>query len=239
MRSAATPTQRAGKIAVAAQAFERKPKGRGHERREEILAAAARMFLERGVDDVSTRRIAEAVGISQSALYVYFPNKDAILLDLCDQCFRRLVGLFSSPEVAAGDPVEGLRRMMRAYVRFGIEHHDEYRLGFMTKDLLPPIPPEQLSAFLLDPANPRDGMPAGLQCFALLQDRVNQLALHGRLRQDPRLVAQVAWATGHGLVTLLITKPEFPWIERETLIEGSLDILFGGLLVEDPGLPEV
>ncbi|HEX2559547.1 helix-turn-helix domain-containing protein, partial [Phenylobacterium sp.] len=41
---------------------QRKPKGSGFERREEILAASLRLFGERGVHGVSTRQIAEAVG---------------------------------------------------------------------------------------------------------------------------------------------------------------------------------
>ena len=95
---------------------ERKPKGRGHERREEILAAAARMFLEKGAERVSTRAIAEAVGISQTSLYVYFPNRNAILEELCDQCFLGLIERFSSPEVQSATPRESLRSMVRVYV---------------------------------------------------------------------------------------------------------------------------
>ena len=129
--SAVAPRKKAAVPATA----ERKPKGRGHERREEILAAAARMFLERGVERVSTRAIADAVGISQTSLYVYFPNRNAILEELCDQCFLRLLARFSSPEVQSGTPVETLRKMMRAYVEFGIEHSDEYRIGFMMKEM--------------------------------------------------------------------------------------------------------
>ena len=49
----------------------RKARGSGHERREEILRAARELFLEHGVEGVSTRQIAARVGISQTALYVY------------------------------------------------------------------------------------------------------------------------------------------------------------------------
>ena len=42
----------------------RKAKGQGAERREEILAAALKLFTEFGLYAVSTRQIAQAVGIS-------------------------------------------------------------------------------------------------------------------------------------------------------------------------------
>ena len=221
------------KTAPAAGAGVRKPKGRGHERHDEILAAAARMFVELGIENVSTRRIAQAVGISQTTLYVYFPTKDAILNALCDQCFSRLVELFRREESRTPEPIERLRRMMRTYVRFGIEHGDEYRLAFMVKRQHRESGEYDVAAFL-DPSMLRESLPPGMQCFLMLQDRVAELASIGALRLeprlDPRLVAQAIWASGHGLVTLLITMPDFPWAGREALIDGTLDILFMGLL---------
>ena len=52
----------------------RKAKGAGPERREEILAAALRLFGQYGLYGVSTRQIAQAVGVSQPTLYAYFAS---------------------------------------------------------------------------------------------------------------------------------------------------------------------
>jgi len=221
--------------APATETGERKPKGRGHERREEILAASARLFLELGIENVSTRRIAQAVGISQTSLYVYFPNKASLLEVLCDQCFVKLVALAHSPEAQAGGPLERLRWLMRTYVRFGVEHSDEYRLSFMIKHQHANMTGADIAAFL-DSSVPRAAMPPGMQCFMELQDRVNDLARAGMLRLDPRLAAQVIWAAGHGLVTLLITMPEFPWVDRDILIDQAVEIQFQGL-VTPPAIP--
>ncbi|MGP4022502.1 TetR/AcrR family transcriptional regulator [Actinomadura sp. 3N407] len=49
---------------------------------ERILDAAARVFVEHGYAAGTTNRIAEAAGLSIGSLYQYFPNKDAILLQL-------------------------------------------------------------------------------------------------------------------------------------------------------------
>ena len=74
----------------------RKAKGQGAERREEILAAALSLFTEFGIYAVSTRQIAQAVGISQPTLYAYFPTKDDIGHELQDRAFallaRKLAG---------------------------------------------------------------------------------------------------------------------------------------------------
>ncbi len=46
---------------------------------EQILDAAAHLFVERGYAATSTRAIAEEVGIRQASLYYHFPSKEQIL----------------------------------------------------------------------------------------------------------------------------------------------------------------
>lgn len=50
--------------------------------REQILDAAAELFVAQGISATSTRAIAEKVGIRQASLYYHFAGKDAILLEL-------------------------------------------------------------------------------------------------------------------------------------------------------------
>lgn len=199
---------------------ERKPRGRGHERRDEILSGAARLFVEFGFANVTTRRIADELGISQTALYVYFPNKDAILDELCERCFARLVATFEHELAQGGDALHKLKRLMHAYIDFGISNPDEYRITFMlehehgTKD------------FSLTNPEP----PAGVTCYLMLQNQVAELGKLGRLSCDATLASQALWAAGHGLVSLLITMHSFPWAPRETLISQALEIQLNGLL---------
>lgn len=57
---------------------------RAVETRARILDAAAQVFEEHGYDAGTTNRIAAAAGMSVGSLYQYFPNKDAILVELLD-----------------------------------------------------------------------------------------------------------------------------------------------------------
>lgn len=50
--------------------------------REDILNAAAALFVERGFAATSTRLIAERVGIRQASLYYHFSGKDELLIEL-------------------------------------------------------------------------------------------------------------------------------------------------------------
>jgi AcrR family transcriptional regulator len=55
---------------------------RSREMVEDILKAAARVFVREGYARATTNRIAAAAGISVGSLYQYFPNKDAIAVAL-------------------------------------------------------------------------------------------------------------------------------------------------------------
>ncbi|MFD1715014.1 TetR/AcrR family transcriptional regulator [Amnibacterium flavum] len=55
---------------------------------DQILAAAAELFAERGYGATTTRAIAEKVGIRQASLYYHFAGKDEILLELLETSVR-------------------------------------------------------------------------------------------------------------------------------------------------------
>lgn len=74
------------------------------ERREILLAAAARLFAERGYDGTGTEEIARAAGVSKPVLYRHFDSKKALYLALLRRHSDDLPGFVDSP---AAPPVEG------------------------------------------------------------------------------------------------------------------------------------
>jgi len=196
----------------------RKPKGEGHSRRAEILAAAERIFVDHGYEGATIRKIADEVGLSSTALYIHFPDKAAILHDICRSAFETLIDSNAASLRTAEAPQDRLRRMLEAYVAFGFANPNAYRLIYLTR-----------------PLEARDGAESaaqqmGAELFKSFADVVHQVADAGRLRGDPKVAAQVFWAGAHGIVSLIITKPYFPWADREALVKTMLDGLFAGLL---------
>lgn len=57
----------------------RKRQERGARRVDDIVAAAAKLFGERGFEGTSMNAIAKAAGITIGSIYQYFPSRDAIL----------------------------------------------------------------------------------------------------------------------------------------------------------------
>jgi AcrR family transcriptional regulator len=207
----------------------RKARGSGHERLGEILAAARALFLEHGFENVSTRKIAERVGISQTALFAYYNTKDDILGRLIHDAFEELDRAIAEVDRTATDHLDWLRRGIAGYIAFGLSHPDEYRLAFMViKAYRRPYNAEQSE-------QPGEGASAGVPVFLRLVEKMDEAIKAGVIRSDlgsSMLVAQVLWASMHGLVAALIARPRphFPWEDRGQLVLAQTEMLLGGLL---------
>jgi AcrR family transcriptional regulator len=208
----------------------RKRRGEGHTRREEILQAAKELFLEQGYDSTTIRRIAHRVGISAPALYLYFEDKEALMLALCDQTFGHLMAAIDEIEKTVSDPLQRVRRFGEAYVRFGLTHPDEYRLVFLGAHMPEAIRKVGHRAATDDPTKPGVG---GALVFKRLVGILGELEASGaKLKYPADTCGELCWMGLHGLVSAFIMKPEFPWSDRELLINGMLDIHLEGIVRE-------
>ena len=197
---------------------QRKPKGEGHERRAEILAAAERIFVEHGYEGATIRKIDDEVGLSSTALYMHFPDKGAILQEISRQAFETLRAANDRAMAQSGPAEDRLRRMMRAYVEFGFDNPNAYRLVYMTRPAELQEGPQSSAREL------------GTELFRSFERVVEELEAAGRLRVDARTAAQALWAGGHGVVSLMISKPYFDWVDREALTTAMMEGLLAGFL---------
>lgn len=197
--------------------FVRKPRPIGP-RREEILAAALRLFSEHGMRAVTTRQIAAAVGISQPSLYAFFPNKQALVEEVCTRAFEELTARITAGLDALKRGNANICKLGRIYVDFGLANPDAYRLAFMAEK---PEPTQAVSSGN-DPM-----LAAGLKAFYLLREAVGLTVGAGLPPQELELLAQSQWAALHGLVSLLLARPNFPWRKQNRLIEFHIERVFG------------
>lgn len=206
----------------------RKRRGEGHTRREEILQAAKELFLEHGYDSVTIRKIADRVGVSAPALYLYFPDKEQMMLALCDQTFGLLLEGLGDIEKNVSDPRERIRKFGEAYLRFGLQHPDEYRLIFLGSNI-----PESMRKLghrmpIDDPTRP--GV-VGAMVFQRLVNMLTEAEATGlELNYPADTCAELCWMSIHGLTSAFILKPEFPWSNRELLIDGMFAMIMKGIL---------
>jgi AcrR family transcriptional regulator len=89
--------------------------------RAAILEAAARMIEKEGLKGLSVREAARRAGVSHTAPYRHFPDRDALLAALAEEGFSELS---KALENRSG------RELAEAYVRFALEHPQRFRLMF-------------------------------------------------------------------------------------------------------------
>jgi AcrR family transcriptional regulator len=101
---------------------------------EEIKAVARSLMTTEGTASVNLRAIAREMGITPSALYRYFPSRDAILTALVKDAYDAVGEAVE--RAAAGAPDDGTATAMLACVhafrRWALEHPQEYALIFGT-----------------------------------------------------------------------------------------------------------
>lgn len=95
-------------------------RSRNETRRDEILAAAAQLFAERGYHGVSIDDIGAAVGMSGPGIYRHFGGKEDVLSQMLLGISRRLLDEGSSRVVAAEDAAAALDALLRWHVDFAL-----------------------------------------------------------------------------------------------------------------------
>ena len=104
----------------------------GPERKQQIIQAAISIMAGHGLSGATTRLIAEEVGVSEPALYKYFPGKKELLLDALEEVASRF--FTNIAKGAGGDaPIpDRIYNMSASFYEFVMEHHEESVLLFET-----------------------------------------------------------------------------------------------------------
>jgi AcrR family transcriptional regulator len=176
------------------------------------------MLIQEGYEAFSMRKLARAVGYSPGAIYLYFETKEELLESLVEDAFDTLLEILDDIGDLE-DTVQSLRSKLRAYIDFGLRFPGHYHLAFVRR-------PTDLGVT-------RETRPHG--AFDVLRNSVHRCIQAGRFSShDVEVTSQVLWATIHGITSLLITLPKFPWVDRESLIDEVVDNALRGL-DDNPG----
>lgn len=189
----------------------RAPRGQGAALREEVLNAAIDLLAETGSEEaVSLRAVAQRVGVSVPSIYLHFADKKALLDAVCEQVFAALDVAMTQAAAIADDPFQGLRRMGVAYVRFARDHPEQYRIVMMRPD----------ARHAADEAAAKHA--AAGDAFQHLLDGVAACLATGVLEGDPVTLGLQLWSATHGVASLLIAKPDFPWPPLEDFVDATI-----------------
>jgi AcrR family transcriptional regulator len=84
------------------------------EQRRQILAAARRVFAERGLEGTGLAHVAAAAGMGRSSLYHYYPDQAALVRDLLRDLLAEEEALFCAALEGDGSPRRRLEGFLRA-----------------------------------------------------------------------------------------------------------------------------
>src|SRR6201992_3549625 len=102
--------------------------GQGERLREEIISAAVRMLGDLADDEaLSLRAVARAGSISPNSVYLYFPDRDALVAAAVQRCHAEMLQAADDAGAAHQDPALGLRARILAQAAWVQEHPGLYK----------------------------------------------------------------------------------------------------------------
>lgn len=153
--------------------------------RSALVAAGMRILGERTIDDVSLREVARGAGVSATAVYRHFKDKEALLIALSEEGFEQLADMQRAASAGAKNPTAAFDAIGQAYVRFATGNPALFRLMFSSHRFI-------------------DMGVAGDhgRAFAMLREHASHIA--GGNESAAADIATRAWALVHGLATLML-----------------------------------
>lgn len=161
--------------------------------RSALLQEANVMLRESGIDGLSLRQLAERVGVSRMAPYHHFKDKHELLCALAAEGFRELDQLMDAATLDKGMELDkALHGFVRDYLKFAVSSPDRYELMFGRPIWKTAKPSQELKD-------------TAFACFRHYAERIAALIGDSLPKgRKPLRLAQVSWATLHGLCRLMI-----------------------------------
>lgn len=172
----------------------------------DILRVTADLIEEKGPDALTMREVAERLGYSATTIYLYYKNKSELLEAAIDREFERFADSQARAGKDAPSGLEALQARSREYVMWGLEHPNVYRAMFERKQHL------SMERRLLR-----------RRAHAAFADTVRALIESGELKysDDVEELVNTAWATNHGLVSLIISGRMFGHVGEDLSLDDA------------------
>ena len=158
-----------------------------------LLQAATDLIAEGGVESLSIRKLADKAGVSRTAPYHHFKDKNELLCAIAEQGFHLQDQLIEALNENAKElnPVEQFERYVITYIRFADEQRETYDLMYGRDIWKTGAPTPTLQE-------------VSRNSFRVLLNWVEELQAEGVFEPSlPALrIAQSAWASIHGLCRL-------------------------------------
>jgi len=157
-----------------------------------LIQAGVEILAKDGVGGLSLRKVALKAGVSHSAPYAHFTDKQALIAAISTEGFRQLYERISAAaEKFKNQPTRQLIEVAWAYLQFALDDPDRFKVMF--------------SAVLEKEKEYPEFVAESQRNFQLVKMIVEANQASGQLRSGPpEMVALSAWGSVHGFVMLLL-----------------------------------
>jgi AcrR family transcriptional regulator len=193
--------------------------------KEALVAEAGRMLAASGLAPLSLRELARQVGVTQTAIYRHFPDKQGLLAEVAMRGFDELARRMAAAR-GENDLTTGFHVMGEIYIGFALENRELFKLMFgpqLRSHSDAPLCSDSDEGRLCD----KEEGP-----FAILKATLAEGIAAGLfVDRDPELLAVAAWAHVHGLATIVLDRlvGDMPEEDLGGLVAGALEIFSRGL----------
>lgn len=181
------------------------------ELREMILRATEMLVDSGGLQQMSTRKIAQMIGYTVGTLYLFFKNLDDLILQVNARTLDRMLDDLRTVTEDGIDPRSNIIAMGHAYVLFAVEHPERWRMVF-EHTLAPGEPVPDWFTTKID------------DLFGLVEKHVaDYLGGSGKSNLQSKSATQALWCGVHGICALSVTnKVDIPGITSVQELTDSL-----------------
>jgi len=175
-----------------------------------IKDTAKSLFLKEGYEKISMRNIAELINYTPTTIYLYYKNKDELLLDLLNDYNEDHSTQLAKIMCSNIDVHEKLKEYLKLYIKHGTENPAMFKL---------------LTLFFIN-SNSRSSSQSTTEntSYVMLKGLIEACVECGFFAaEDTGKIAKLIWMEIYGITSLLTFKPDFNWGDEDELIEFSLN----------------
>jgi AcrR family transcriptional regulator len=159
-----------------------------------LIQAGVQVLAQGGVQNFSLRKVAQAAGVSHSAPYAHFADKQALIAAISTAGFEKLLfSLTQAAETNLDDPARQMLAVIDAYLNFAQSDPDHFRITFSTSvDVESDYP-----AFA-------ESSKKNYELFVQLVASWQQAGFVGP--GEPEIIAVSLWGLLHGIILLAMDR---------------------------------
>ena len=198
-------------VAESGTARRRNPRGQGERLRDDIVEAASKLLADPASPPLTLRAVARQVGVAATSVYLHFADIQSLVVAVAERRFGELVQEVEGALGSAATPREQVVAGCLAYCEFGLEHPGHYQVMFVS-----PLPTMETV-----PIEETPGFPVFRQLIDAVAAAIAP-ATPSAPASEATVTATLIWQQLHGIVSLRISRPRFPWPPLQEAVTTSL-----------------